>query len=167
MELNLDTLAKIATYIALTIPLIISFFALMNSRYASKLTKEKLRLDLYNKRFDIYLKILDYSLQFRFPITLENNDVNKIYRPDFEISFIKAFRESQFLFKTNSQIYVIIEDIKNECSAIFSHYKYPDLRLNREILLSKQNSIEEKLKMLETALIPYLRFELIYNQKPS
>ena len=49
---------KIYNIYIVTIPLIISFFALMNSRYASKLTKEKLRLDLYNKRFDIYLKTL-------------------------------------------------------------------------------------------------------------
>ncbi len=43
---------------------IVSFASLCVSLKAQEIYKEKLRLDLYNKRFDIYSKTLNYSLIF-------------------------------------------------------------------------------------------------------
>jgi hypothetical protein len=67
--------------------------------------KEKLRLDLYNKRFEILEKTIKFSQAISSYV--KYNEENKF--DDIFEDFIKAKIESKFLFKENSGIYQILE----------------------------------------------------------
>jgi len=68
---------------------------------------EKLRLDLYDRRFEIYTKTLDwYQAVLRFDRSTQGE-----YNV-FEKSFIKVFRESLFLFDNDSGIYELLKDMQ-------------------------------------------------------
>lgn len=66
------------------------------------INQSKLRLDLYHRRFDVYLKTLDYYLIFSNTKRGDNNyeDIDK-----GADAFIKAYRESVFLFGKESEVF--------------------------------------------------------------
>ena len=136
--------------------LIFFAFNVHTSRSSYYITKDKLRLDLYNRRFDIYTKVVDYSLQFRFPTPPGS------LCDDKSVAFIKAFRESLFLFESDSGIYEYIEELKHLCSKINTFYQDPEnSSLNLCQIHTEQLGIEETLKCLEQALLPYLKMNHI------
>lgn len=148
-----------------TIALAISFFAIfiaslamIISFFSHRVAKQKLRLDLHNKRFDVYCRILNYANLFL------TEQMQKIQDSDIRYNFILAFRESKFLFKPNSGIYKIIEDILQTCGDILFYYESKDKfefkNDKYEQILTKKLSIEGKLINLENAMLPYLKFSI-------
>lgn len=123
------------------------------------MTKNKLKLDLYNRRFEIYTRVLNYCNLFMM------GDSKGVDYPEKKINFIVAFRESNFLFESNSGIYEIIKDLMQTCSFIeFYHANEKGITFDNnkhDDVISKQNSIEEKLITLEKAMSPYLKFGLL------
>jgi hypothetical protein len=81
----------------------------------------KLRLDLYNRRFEIYSKSLNYYQKVLFipnhpkdDATAEENAAAQGAWDQFNVlqkEFIKAFRESQFLFSAKSGVYKLLEEM--------------------------------------------------------
>jgi hypothetical protein len=70
-------------------------------------SREKLRLDLYNRRFDVYSRTLDFyhALLSWEPTELEKAKTSLLDSPELgntQKSFIKASREAQFLFDDDS-----------------------------------------------------------------
>ncbi len=124
-----------------------------------KTNKLKLRLDLYNRRFGIYLKTIDYYH------ACYGNDVDKI--TSCSLDFTKAYRESLFLFGRDSEAYVILSRIQQTLarhSAITKEEQKPNP--DRELILEfrKQtppHEIEKELLDLEHAIMPWLDFHNI------
>ena len=82
-------------------------------------SREKLRLDLYNRRFETYSRTLDfyYALSDWTPTELEkastslqdSRELSKTQR-----AFIKASREAQFLFDDGSGIHQLLEQMHKD-----------------------------------------------------
>lgn len=73
-----------------------------------QVNKSKLRLDLYNRRFDVYLKTLDYYLAYMH----RKPDDSYEYLDKCAIAFIKVYRESLFLFGEESEVYKLLTDFQ-------------------------------------------------------
>ena len=134
------------------------FVAFSQMRIASAKTK----LDLYNKRFSIYMAAFEYY-QATYYVS---HEVIK----EKSIVFTKAFRESQFLFDKKSQIFETLGKIQQNGSAILSYEKAKyesdnDLTGNRNELsnlhehsVKARNEFRENLLLLENQVEKYLKF---------
>jgi hypothetical protein len=85
--------------------------------------REKLRLDLYNRRFDIYSRTLDllHALETWNPTPSEIKSHSLQDSPNLDKAmgaFTKASRESQFLFEDESGIHKQLEQLHSAAIAI-------------------------------------------------
>ena len=132
-----------------------------------KIASAKVKLDLYNKRFNVYLVTLDYY-QSAF------GKVEGSMR-ERSVEFIKCYRESQFLFEskdgvfdtlnrimTNGNIILVCEDTKaglqpniSSDTAYILHEKSIDARLN----------FEKDLLILEGQMAKYIDFRVVRGWK--
>lgn len=105
--------------------------------------ESKLKLDLYNRRFAIYHKTISYYLACMKPrkTATENEKYDMDFR-ECESEFVIAYRESVFLFGTQSTVYEKLTEIKN--------------------MLSRPNidpiQLEKTMLELEQSLLPSLDF---------
>lgn len=149
------------SWIALVISLCSFWVAFVQMRIASAKTK----LDLYNKRFSIYVTALEYYQ------STWHDPYNKI---EIEArKFTKAFRESLFLFDKNSGIQDLLKKIQQNGSTIsfYEKYKYEsennltkdklDLSTLHEASNKARDEFEANLKDLEKQLDKYLSFKSI------
>lgn len=85
----------------------ISLIVAITTWLQAKINRNKLRLDLYNKRFEIYSNTLEF-FQALISHAYEHS------KEDFNIlhnKYIKSYRESLFLFNQNDGIYKMLEEI--------------------------------------------------------
>ncbi|EPF65937.1 hypothetical protein [Pseudomonas syringae] len=134
-------------------------------RSQREIASAKIKLDLYNRRFNIYIAALDYH-QTAWGKTEKN-------MTEAGAEFVRAFRESVFLFDDNDGIHKTLEKIKNLGTAI-AFYKnclasqtYP-LRNDIEHMgVLKDNSdaafreFEPTLLVLEQQLAKYISFSSV------
>jgi hypothetical protein len=149
--------------------LIISLCSLAVSRAQMRISSAKARLDLYNKRFSIYASALDYYQALWADITEDN----LIEIKGKSRSFVKAYRESQFLFDEKSNIYKTLGSIMQDGSAMASYFRErvecdADLKRSRDKLLvlhesymRAQGEFENNLRVLEENLKKYLDFKSV------
>lgn len=149
------------SWIALVISLCSFWVAFVQMRIASAKTK----LDLYNKRFSIYVTALEYyQSTWHDPHEKIEIEARK---------FTKAFRESLFLFDKNSGIQDVLKKIQQNGSTIsfYEKYKYEsennltkdklDLPTLHEASNKARDEFEANLKDLEKQLDKYLSFKSI------
>lgn len=128
-----------------------------------KIASAKVKLDLYNKRFNVYLVTLAYYLSSYEKVE------GGIEARAFE--FIKHYRESQFLFDPKDGVYDTLGRIKNYGSQILAYEdaksgKLPGLSSETESELHEQSvSAREKfdkdLPILEAQMAKYINFTVI------
>ncbi len=89
-------------------------------------SREKLRLDFYNRRFDIYSRMLDYvyALDGWNPTDAERashalQDCAELERT--QRAFVKATREAGFLFKDKSGVHKLLEQVHADSFGIVHH----------------------------------------------
>jgi len=129
-----------------------------------RIASAKARLDLYNRRFAIYICALEYYL-------LLNNDASEAEIKEKSISFTKAARESIFLFDTIDGISETMHDIMQDGSIIREYMRadkdYDSGRQRDETSLLHQASINarddfyKKLGLLEQQIDKYIEFRNI------
>jgi|SRR5665647_1523321 len=102
----------------------------------------KLKLDLYNRRFDIYKKTLNYYLN---NIYINKRIESEILNSNYE--FTIAYRESNFLFERKSGVHEKLTAIK-------------DLIANKS---TDARQLETAMLALEQSLLPSLNFRKIGN----
>jgi hypothetical protein len=152
-----------ATPVLPVLPVVISLLAVLISSFAAWLSREKLRLDLYNRRFDIYSHVLDF---YQALIGWGGHASKESLKP-IQNSFIKSFRESRFLFDPKSGIYDLLEEMHTKSFLIMGFEQVgkemasqaPELFIekNDEVMAAKawfHNAIQE----LEVKMAPYLNF---------
>jgi hypothetical protein len=126
--------------------------------YQWKTNREKLRLDLYQRRFEIYLRVLD----FHFAIWQQDEPKLDL----LHVPFMKAFWESKFLFPEKSGIYDLLDEYNLRTSRVRVYRgQIPprsDLTPEERAQLIEDNIwIKDCIGTLEEKLGPYLNFHSI------
>ncbi|EPF2489658.1 hypothetical protein ACSP9A_002188 [Acinetobacter baumannii] len=149
--------------IFLYLPIIISLATFAVAYAQMKIASAKTKLDLYNKRFNIYSLTLELYQAFYFKTFDEMNI--KI------IEFTKAYRESLFLFDKEDGIYDVLSLIQQSASEILSYEKLKyesdvntsiisqDLSYKHEIALKALQNYEIHLISLEIKISKYIQFK--------
>jgi hypothetical protein len=157
MTISSDLLLRITTPIAATI---VSIAVAIISWKQWQISRERLRLDLFNRRFDIFQRVLDFHQEL---LTWKGSAEQKaLYTP-----FIKAVRESRFIFPKKSGVLPFLEEFQRHSFYIvtFEEARNSMQGMNREIgelaqrKLEHQNWILYSMPTLEDKMEPYLQFE--------
>lgn len=137
--------------------------------------REKLRLDLYNRRFDIYNRTLDllHALEVWNPTASERASHSLQDSPDLDKTlknFTKASRESQFLFDDDSGIHKQLEQMHSDAIAIIGYkrdlgpsFTGPDLATASLEHQKRSNQVLKTPPSLEKAMKKYLNFHALYR----
>jgi hypothetical protein len=121
--------------------------------------RERLRLDLYNRRFEIYSKVLDFSQA----LSMWHGTPEQMA---LRAPFIKAFRESRFLFPRSSGVYNLLEEFQEHAMVVMG---FEDLKpvlqtLDQETMRQYEKRTESQawimsaFEPLEQKMAPYLDF---------
>jgi hypothetical protein len=129
-----------------------------------KIASAKVKLDLYNKRFNVYLSALEY---YQAMWKQTDDDLKQK-----GAEFIKCYRESLFLFSTNDGVHEILTRIKNSGGVVstYENLKQADSGVNShgpnmDALFKKSVEAREKigddLQALEKQLEKYIDFRVV------
>lgn len=125
-----------------------------------RISKDKLRLDLFNRRFDIYLRVLDYFIGL--------SGTHNTPGPPKELEpFIKAVRESRFMFPQDSEVYQHLEEFRVRTNEVGNYTSsltiLSDMPEERAKLTQRQISntawLNGAMVTLEDKMKPYMSFE--------
>lgn len=125
-----------------------------------KIASAKTKLDLYNKRFAIYIASLDYY----HALLNESNAAAK----EKSIAQSKGYREALFLFNKKDEIYTILGEIEGKGASARSYAEQiadlegrqaPELASLQEKRKGVLGDIGQLIDKLEKQLEPYLRFK--------
>lgn len=134
-----------------------------------KIASAKTKLDLYNKRFAVYVSALDY-----YQATWsEPHDKIKEKRNQFT----KFYRESKFLFEPSDGVYETLGRIQQNGSSIYAYEKHKyerennltnnrlDLHAMHEHSIKARLEFEKNLLALERQIEEYIQFTTISGWK--
>jgi len=139
------------------------------------INREKLRLDLYNRRFDIYNRTMDllHALEVWNPTSSEKQAHSLQDSSELEKAlkaFTKASRESQFLFDNESGIHKQLEEIHSDAIGIIGYKRDIAPQFGGPELIAEESTFQERMKRfyvalpsLEKALKKYLNFHSLYT----
>lgn len=108
------------TVIVSVVGAVVGLIALTVAWSQMKIASAKTKLDLYNKRFGVYLAALEYY-----------QDIHSEARENLKVKaykFIHAFRESKFLFDVKDGIYETLERLQKNGAIVRA---FEDYRLGR------------------------------------
>jgi hypothetical protein len=148
-----------AATVTSVVALCIAAFVALIGFYQWRVSRDKLRLDLFNRRFDIYLRVLDYYLSLSKPQT--SPEQPKELEP-----FIKAVRESRFMFPPKSEVYQFLEELRTRANEVVNYTDslkiLEDMPREREELTRKQLEntgwMQKAMITLEDNMKPYVSF---------
>lgn len=156
-------IAKLAVFVS-AIAVVVSAIAALVSFFNFKATNAKLKLDLYDRRFKIYEDILALYQTIHRPW-----DCDKVHL--LELSMIRSFRESIFLFEPEDGVYDVISKIQQANARNSGYYKHIDenphdrdtkLELHNSALTARQE-FDNLILELEGKLAKYLDFRKIHG----
>jgi hypothetical protein len=137
---------------------IVAAYVAVISRRQWKINQEKLRFDLYNRRFEIYLTVLN----FYQALALWDGSAEQIA---LEMPFLRAYRESMFLFPPKSGVYELLTEFQRHSYNITKFEKFRPMFQNAGILPAKTidriNSLDWILRSIETLeekMKPFISF---------
>jgi hypothetical protein len=124
--------------------------------------RDKIRLDLYDRRFEVYLSALDFMQALMMWTSVPSEE-----RLPKRIAFIRASRESRFLFADDVRIFHLLDEFNTRSFKVTGYIeelsKYMAI-MPKETLAAydeKQSSMEwimASIAELETLMMPYLAF---------
>jgi hypothetical protein len=146
---------------------LISLVALIVAIFSFFIASERFRLDLYNKRFEIYVRTVKF---YQVLIRSERNDEDETFA-SLRKDFILATRESQFLFSPESGIYDLLTRLNTDSFKITGLKDMPK-GLPQDQIMENQRQFSEALirwnssmESLEALMAPYLNYH--YASAPS
>lgn len=149
-------------YVIAFTPILISLLVAWIAGQQSRISKEKLRLDLYEKRFAVY----ENSLAFYQVLIGGKKLISSGSFPVLQNNFIKSYRESQFLFRDDSKIFELLGEIHTQSFQITGLAEVgKDIATDPDTLLKMSDkrdealaSLNKTIRELELALALYLNF---------
>ena len=150
--------AEIAFYLSVGTA-ILAAGTLMVGYSQMRIASAKIRLDLYNKRFAVYVTALEY-----FQVVWDKRDGLKEKSADFII----AYRESRFLFSAKDGIYDTLTRIKDDASLVtgYDESKKQDgeskdgFDLNERVADARLN-LHRHMLQLEDQMNDYIDFKVV------
>ena len=149
-------------YLESLTPICVAIFAGYIGLRQAKISRDKLRLDLYNRRFDIYEK----TLLFYQSITNYDGSEHEPFSSKHR-DFIKAMKESQFLFDPKSGIYKTLLEMHEDAFKIIGFKRHgqevsrADPVVFSQMHTDMQNALTGfafQIDAIEKAIAPYLNF---------
>jgi len=150
------------TSLAVVISSCVAVYAVALTTVQVIIARSNLRLNLYDRRFDIYLRTLDL-----IHATEGWDDLTEEQRRAVFIPFIKASRESRFLFDSDSGIFELLSrayaDVfifkgYQENREVYRNYPPPEFIKEFNRANDAKLRVMESVATLETLLQPYLQF---------
>lgn len=145
----------------------LSLVALVVAAFSFFVASERFRLDLYNKRFDIYVRTVKFYQEL---MKSERNDDDETFAA-LRKDFILASRESQFLFSPESGVHDLLSQLNTDSFKITGLKQMPK-GLPQDQTMENQRQFSEALKRwnssiepLEAMMAPYLNYH--YASAPS
>lgn len=123
------------------LPVVISAAVAYMSYSQLQTNRLKLKLDLYNRRFNVYQSALNYYLDLYSKTTNKNRSENAGRK------FVSSYRESKFLFDEKSGVYDQFTVIKDLIA-----------NPNRDL-----QELEDAMNALEELMLPALNFRKIHS----
>jgi hypothetical protein len=157
----------------ITVAVVISVVSACVAFAAWRTSREKLRLDLYNRRFDIYSRALDllHILETWQPSEQEKNSTSLQQSPDLEKAqraFTKASREAQFLFDDASGVHKLLEQMHADVIAVIGFKRDIGPKMRGAELAVENQKFTERLSriygaapLLEKGMKKYLDFHAL------
>lgn len=153
-------------YLVAITPVLITLFVAWVAHQQWKTNREKLRLDLYNRRFEIYVKTINfYQNLVEFDKSKEVGQLSRSHK-----EFIIAKQESIFLFDKNSTVLDLLESINSAAFKIIG-FKQHGSDLERaspeeymKMMIGMQDAyshINDHINKLDAAISPYLNFHKV------
>jgi hypothetical protein len=147
--------------------ILISFLAFVVALFSLTVSAEKFRLDLFSRRFDIYVRTVKfYQALMRDKETADEGTLTAL-----QADFILAVRESQFLFAPESGVYDLLNRLSTASFKITGSRELPK-GLSPEQVIENQKQFSDALVLwnssiepLEAKMAPYLNYH--YVSTPS
>ena len=158
MNCWIELIVRIVPIVTAVATVIVAIYVGWISRQQSRTNQEKLRFDLYQRRSEIYLRVLDFHL------AIWQQDEPKLDL--LHVPFMKAFWESKFLFPEESGIYEFLDEYNLRTSRVRVYRSQipprSDLTPEERAQLIEDNIwIKDCIGILEEKLGPYLNFHSI------
>lgn len=128
-------------FITAILPILISAVVAYMAHSQLQTNRLKLKLDLYNRRFNVYQSALNYYLDLYSKTTNKNRSENAGRK------FVSSYRESKFLFDEKSGVYDQLTVIKDLIA-----------NPNRDF-----QELEDAMNELEEVMLPALNFRKIHS----
>lgn len=139
-------------------------FAITSNRFPYwALAREKLRLDLYDRRFEIFTSIFDfYDAMISWKGTPEQEEARK--------KFFRAYQESGFLFTKESGIEALLKMLNDEGAKVIGFKEHSDSYKSDPTFMIDQlkkttdiqlRIFDEGLAKLRAAMHQYLDFSKV------
>jgi hypothetical protein len=132
--------------------------------FTRRTTVEKIRLDLYDRRFAIYEKTLAFKLMLDNSTTAESIQTSEFI--EARRAFIKSMRESQFLFRPDSGIFERMTRLHRASFDVTNVREFGGKNLDPQLTIKLFNNsiaavqfFDGSIVFLEHAMAPYLNFQ--------
>jgi hypothetical protein len=143
-----------------TVSIVISVIALAIAALSFFVAFERFRLDLYNKRFEIYLRTVRFYQALMKPKEGEEEAFKAL-----QTDFIIASRESQFLFAPNSGIHDLLSKLNRASFKIIGTRETPKEGMPPEFIINATKEFgaamslwNSSMEHLEALIAPYLNY---------
>jgi hypothetical protein len=153
-------------YLAALTPIAIAAFVAWVAFQQFRIGRDKLRLDLYQRRFSVYEKTLFFYHALTGQIETQQSEAFSKTLGDF----ITSYRESQFLFKSSSGIFPLLEEFHAKAFKVIG-FKQHGAELMRaspaefqKLSADAQEALAffpQALETLEKSIAPYLNFRRV------
>jgi hypothetical protein len=137
---------------------IVAVYVAVISRRQWKTNQEKLRFDLYDSRFEIYLTVLN----FYQALALWDGSAEQIA---LQMPFLRAYQESMFLFPPESGVYQLLTEFQSHAYNITQYERFRSIWRSAGILPIKTNDrmdsqewILKSIETLEERMKPFISF---------
>lgn len=118
------------------LPTVMSIFLAYIAYQQMKTDKNKLKLDLYNKRFEIYTNTLKFYQE------LIGEEVTK----ETHIKFINSKEASRFLFSKDVDIYKLLDEMHSQSFKVIGFKKHgKDFVCDQETFLKSSKEMQQVL----------------------
>lgn len=154
--------ADITFYLSISAALV-SLATLSIGYTQMKIASAKVKLDLYNKRFNVYLSALEY-----YQAMWKQTDVDL---KEKAAEFIKCYRESLFLFSEKDGIHQTLTKIKDRAAIVSAYDEWKKSESNghsignmnvlSEKSVDARQGIGEDLQVLERQMAKYIDFKVV------